>query len=174
MFDSTLAEPPLFADGGGIPFDFAFPSIAEMIRPELASVSDIDGTLSSAASLEDAHTRLVDEVWQAFMFARYAFKDLETERLELAFREAKILAASHLFGAEISPNVSVDPYGEFTFYHRSDAGYVDIGVRGEGELSYHIRNDVDPSATSYKDYDWSEFDVPQDLFRALQALRKHL
>lgn len=174
MFDSTLTASSDTTIDGQIPFAFAFPCIAQMSWSQATSPPALDGTLDHTPSIDDAHTRLADEIDQAFIFARHAFRDLDQQQLEVAFAEAKLLAASHLFGAELSPNVSVDPCGEFTFYHRSQAGYVDIGVRGEGELSYHVRNDADPTATHFDDYDWADFNVPQPLFLAIQALRQHL
>jgi len=118
--------------------------------------------------------RSFEDVYQAFQIASHAFPDLDKNRLSLAFVEANLLARSRLFDGALYPEVCVDPYGEFTFSHRSEAGYVDIGVRGEGELSYHVRNDVDPAETKFDDYDWSDRDIPQDLFTALKSLRKHL
>ena len=175
MFDGTLMESADTAADGQIPSDFAFPSIFALSRREPTSTQDVDGTLNIPYQGDDSHNeKLLDVIDQAFMFARHTFRDLDECQLEMALGEAKLLATSRLFGAELYPNVSVDPYGEFTFSHRSCAGYVDIGVRGEGELSYHVRNDVDPEETRFDDHVWADYRVPHELFTALKALRKHL
>lgn len=174
MFDSTIIEASEMGFEGQLPSSFSFPYFNLLSHSERASRPEIDGTIGTKNLTDDAYARLYDEVYQAFAFARHTFADLDEAQLELAFFEAKILASSALFGEELLPNVSVDPYGEFTFSHRSAVGYVDIGVRGEGELSYHVRNDVDPSETKFDDHDWADYNVPQHLFVALRALRQQL
>ena len=114
------------------------------------------------------------DIAQAFDFARHASPEIDPEQLDRAFTEAMFLARSGLFGSELAPDVSVDPYGECTFSHQSDAGYIDIGVRGENELSWHVRNDVDPARTVYGDHDWRNRDVPRQLFDAIETLGEHL
>ena len=117
------------------------------------------------------NSKMLHELREAFSFARQTFEDLNKERLRKAYIEATILVASGLFGDKIVPSISVDPYGEFTFSHKSKAGYVDIGVRGEGELSYHVRNDIDPKKTEFDDYEWIDFAIPQPLRNAMMNLR---
>ena len=117
---------------------------------------------------------LVDEVRWNFNFACTTWSDLNFLQLDFAYAEALRLAMSGLFEAEFIPDVCIDEYGEFTFSHQSKAGYVDIGVRGVGELSYHVRNDIDPSQSAYDDYIWQNYDIPIGLYRAIAALREHL
>ena len=117
---------------------------------------------------------LVDEVRWNFNFACITLNELESHQLDLTFAEALHLVSSGLFEAELIPDVCIDEYGEFTFSHQSQAGYVDIGVRGVGELSYHVRNDIDPSQTAYDDYIWKNYDIPIGLYKAIAALREHL
>ena len=174
MFDSTIIGAADTGFDGQLPSAFSFPYFNFLSHSEPVSTAEFDGTVDTTKIVNDAYSKLFDEIYQAFTFARHTFSDIDETQLELAFREAKVLAASALFGDELSPNVSVDPYGEFTFSHRSAAGYVDIGVRGEGELSYHVRNDIDPAETKFDDYDWDEYNVPTHLFAALKSLRKHL
>ena len=174
MIDGMLvAETDRLTDGQ-LPFDITFPFISTLAGHAHFAAGAVDGTLDVPNKVEDDHDRLLGEVYQAFVFARHSFHDLDERQLEMAFIEAKQLAASRLFGAELYPNVSVDHNGEFTFSHRSSAGYVDIGVRGEAVMSYHVRNDVNPQETRFDDYDWVDYDVPLQLFDALIALRKHL
>ena len=125
-------------------------------------------------AVEDIGGRLLNEVHRKYNFARHTFHDLNRDQLERAYLEARELAGSGLFNDEIYPDVSVDPYGEFTFSHRSDAGYVDIGVRGESELSYAVRNDKAQQETRFDDHDWRDRQIPQDLFKALKALGQSL
>ena len=118
--------------------------------------------------------RLLAEVQSAHRFARHAYTDLDGARLDRAMEEAQRLAASGLFDADLMPDIVADQYGEFTFSHESPAGYIDIGVRGVGELSYHVRNDKDPAATRYDDHKWGDGRIPQELAEAIAALRRHL
>lgn len=187
MLDTTIINTPEIGyevgtlDNGHLPPSFVFPAFNLQSFMKREVTVEFDGTLDFYKS-EDAskhqgigaRTKLFEEIYQAFQFARHTFSDLDETRLEVACLEAQLLAASNLFGEEITPNVSVDPYGEFTFSHRSSAGYVDIGVRGEGELSYHVRNDVHPDETKFDDYVWADYEVPQPLFGALGALRELL
>jgi len=174
MFDSTIVESTGMDVDGQIPPAYAFPYISRLSPRIEKSVPEIDGTRDGPYLSVDAHSKLLNDVSQAFQFAYHAFPDLDKNRLFLAFLEAKRLAESRLFGYELYPEVCVDPYGEFTFSHRSEVGYVDIGVRGEDELSYHVRNDIEPTETKFDDYGWSDRDIPQNLFTALKALRQHL
>lgn len=119
-------------------------------------------------------TKMLHELREAYSFARQTFEELDRERLRRAYIEASILVASDLFGDKIVPGISVDPYGEFTFSHKSKAGYIDIGVRGDGELSYHVRNDIDPKKTEFDDHDWNDFAIPQPLREAMMNLHAHL
>lgn len=170
MLNSILESHGMNADGR-IPPAYDFPYISGLINKP---VSRIDGTRDDLYSTSYAHGGLLEDVYQAFQFAYHAFPNLDKKQLFQALNEANILARSRLFGDALYPEVCVDPYGEFTFSHSSEAGYVDVGVRGDGELSYHVRNDVDPAETKFDDYDWSDRDIPQDLFTALKSLRKHL
>ena len=117
---------------------------------------------------------IADEVRWNFSFACLTWDYLERSQLLRAFEEAVRLAESGLFEAEFKPSICVDEYGEFSFSHESKAGYVDIGVRGVGELSYHVRNDIEPGKTAYDDLLWTECHAPQRLYDAIAALRKHL
>ena len=132
------------------------------------------GTIDVPAELKDFRSKLLDEVEQAYLFAQRTYDKLDDDQFNIAFGEAQILADSQLFGEKLCPNVSVDPYGEFTFSHKSKAGYVDIGVRGVGELSYHVRNDIEPQQNRFDDYSWIGYDVPRELIAALMTLRRHL
>ena len=149
---------------------FRYPSLT-LIR----STGEIfEGTIDVPAELKNFRSKLLDEVEQAYLFAQRTYDKLDDDQFKIAFVEAQILADSQLFGEELCPNVSVDPYGEFTFSHKSKAGYVDIGVRGEGELSYHVRNDIEPDQTQFDDYSWIGYDIPHELLAALTSLRYHL
>ena len=149
---------------------YRYPSLTLIRSPDKI----FEGTTDVPAELKDYRSKLLDEVEQAYLFAQRTFDKLDDDQFKIAFGEAKILVDSQLFGEELCPNVSVDPYGEFTFSHKSKAGYVDIGVRGEGELSYHVRNDIEPEQTQFDDYSWIDYDMPHELLAALTSLRRHL
>ena len=125
---------------------------------------------------EDAQSKLLDDLRQVYTQALHVYQDLDPNRLKLGFREAMFIVTSRLFGEKLCPNVSIDPYGEYIFSHMSKMGYVDIGVRGEGELSYHVRNDVNPGETRFDDYKWedNDFKIPIDLSKALKSLEQQL
>lgn len=119
-------------------------------------------------------SKMLHELVKEYNFAHNAFIEIDISRLNKAFVEAVRLVMSGLFDKEIFPNISVDPYAEFTFSHESSSGYIDIGVRGAGELSYHVRNDVDPQKSKFDDWNWENYIMPQSLFIAMEHLREHM
>lgn len=123
---------------------------------------------------DDTSQKLTNDIYRVVSFAHRNFQSLDYNRLEQAFYEALVLVNSGLFDSEVYPVVDVDPYGEITFSHKASAGYVDIGVRGERELSYHVRNDVEPSQTKFDDHEWNYNFLPQPLFDAIGALKQRL
>ncbi len=153
-----------------------FPSIAKAPTASFTKfVSSSSSTVEEKPNFSDAMAlSLISEIHLNLYFARSTWNDLDIDQLYRASEEAARLARSGLFAAELKPSVSVDEYGEFTFSHQSKAGYVDIGVRGAGELSYHVRNDIEPSETAYDDLPWKEHHPPEKLYEAVVALRKHL
>ena len=161
---------------GELPDSVKFPTLHNSARRRLKTfINDSSNTIVPEPKGDVVATHaLVDEVRWNFNFACTTWSELESFQLHLAFEEALLLALSGLFEAEFIPDVCIDEYGEFTFSHQSKAGYVDIGVRGAGELSYHVRNDIDPSQTAYDDYIWQNYDIPIGLYRAIAALREHL
>ena len=174
MFDSTIIEKNTSLEGK-LPSAFTYPSIDDLRhQKQKTEVSNFDGTLKGSKRLENSYSRLLEDIYQAFNLAHHIFCDLDKTQLARAFLEASFLADIRIFGEELLPSVCVDPYCEFTFSHKSKAGYVDIGVRGVGELSYHVRNDIDPTQTQFDDHKWEDYKIPQKLFTALQALRKNL
>ena len=146
-----------------ISFDYLFPTLTESdphVKPEEGTTAFVWPTHPRA--------RLAERVDQLCRYARYSYSDLDIERLALAQNEANVLIHSGVFSERLSPDVNIDPYGEISFTHQSPKGYVDIGVRGESELSYHIRNDIEPSATSHDDYAWDQLDIPSNLLLAVE------
>ncbi len=97
----------------------------------------------------------------------------ELQRLR-AYEEAIQLTHCGLFEGKLIPEVCLDDYGEFTFSHHSKAGYIDIGVRGVGKLSYHVRNDIEPGNSAYADVEWQDYHIPQALRVALRAIKEYL
>lgn len=120
------------------------------------------------------HDQLFDEVCRVWKSVQGTLHDVDDRRVNRAFGEAVALTLSQLFSEEIHPDVCIDAYGEFTFSHVSRAGYVDIGVRGEGELSYHVRNDMDPGKTAFDDCEWDLRTLPTPLSIAMEALQKEI
>lgn len=114
--------------------------------------------------------RLADRVEQLCRFARFAYEEIDTERLARAQNEANVLVQSSVFSENLSPDVCIDRHGEISFTHRSEAGYLDIGVRGDGELSYHVRNDHRPEHSVCDDHYWPDFAIPIELLESVQEL----
>lgn len=152
--------------GGQLPRHFMFPSINAV---SMGLNQTYCGPLQ-----DDTNQKLTNDISQVLSFARRNFQNLDDHLLEQASCEALVIANSGLFDLKIYPDVFVDPYGEFTFSHKSSAGYVDIGVRGEKQLSYHVRNDFEPSQTKFDDHEWDYNSLPQPLFDAIKALKQHL
>ncbi|MCY4152158.1 MAG: hypothetical protein OXE94_07985 [Aestuariivita sp.] len=117
------------------------------------------------------HNTLFGEVRRVWEAVQGTFHDWDNEHVKQAFYEAIALIRSRLFSAEINPDICIDVYGEFTFSHKSPAGYVDIGVRGTGELSYHVRNDIDPTKTAFADCEWDLRSLPTSLSIAIENLQ---
>jgi len=130
------------------------------------------GLEDGEAGYNPVHGQLVEEVVRVWKSAQGTLHAVENGQAEQAFHEAIVLTTySRLFSTEINPDVCVDAYGEFTFSHTSPAGYVDIGVRGAGEISYHVRNDIDPDKTAFADCEWDLGSLPPSLSIAMEALQ---
>lgn len=142
-------------------------------KPASPKISDYDFSFQSL-NLSGAVNKLLDDVIDSYILAKKTYPELNQSRLLSAYIEAIFLAGSGLFGDKITPQIGVDSCGEFIFWHRTDASYIDIGVCGEGVLSYHVRNLARPELTVFDEYDWSDFDIPKRLFDALYALRQIL
>ncbi|MFQ6554098.1 hypothetical protein AAD018_017280 [Aestuariibius insulae] len=143
--------------------EYFFPTFAG-VRPHNV---DEDGTKTFVWSTHP-RDRLSERVDELCRYARHCYEEIDQVRLNAAQNEANVLICSGIFSERLSPNVTIDRYGEISFTHQSDTGYIDIGVRGETELSYHIRNDVAPNATDHDDYAWNRFDIPSTLLDAVE------
>ncbi len=154
---------------------YDFPTIAGYVSQNQPTDHVCDGTFYFQFQIANTESRLIDELRTAYIHAKLVYQDLDSSRLISGFFEAKYLIECRLFGEELYPNISIDPDGEFIFSHKSKMGYVDIGVRGEKELSYHVRNDVNPNETRYDDYIWDDdYKIPKELYDALLSLKQQL
>jgi len=198
MFECTNVQhdlPDQTAGNGQLPYNVVFPSVGSrqdqesngqiaviiygqlprhIVFPSMSiTAPDLNQTYGAYVQ-DDISQKLTSDICRVISFARRNFQSLDCNQLEQAFCEALVLANSGLFDSEMYPDVGVDPYGEITFSHKSSAGYVDIGVRGEKELSYHVRNDVEPCQTKFDDHDWNYNLLPRPLSDAIGALKQHL
>ena len=166
----------MFEGTSAFPDSVIFPSIPEKVTiPSKIPAKSRDETIVNELNLGSVKNQhLVDEVQRNFNLANHTSNNSELNQLHCAYIEAIYLAKCGLFEVEFTPEICIDEYGEFTFSHQSEAGYVDIGVRGVGELSYHVRNDIDPSKTAYDDLNWHDYRVPPRLYEAIVALREYL
>lgn len=167
LLDSTINyKPTLTAE---------FPTFNEDIFPNKQKEPVRDGTkyVPTRTISANTETRLFDELETVYLHAKSVYQYLDKTKFEIGYYEAKILIYNRLFSEELYPTISIDLYGEFIFTHKSIKGYVDIGVRGEKELSYHVRNDVNPSETRYDDHEWDDnYIIPKALFNALNSLKQ--
>ncbi len=179
MFEGTTE----FVSNYGNIAKHRFPLIGEQSTPSTAllpfngryqSNEFADETVRNKLAADPTSHRLRDKVREAFQYASHTYTGLDKTQLQHAYAEALRLADSGIFEAEITPDICIDVYGEFIFSHKSEAGYIDIGVRGEYQLSYHVRNDIEPEKTAYADLDWTSGGIPEELYAALAALRKNL
>ena len=106
----------------------------------------------------------------AYAYGLRTYDHLDKDRLAAAYREAAVLASCDIFQETLLPDICVDPAGEFTLSCEPKGGYVDIGVTGAQELSYHVRNDLDPQKSANDDLDWRDQRIPERLLHALAAL----
>ncbi|WP_170403065.1 hypothetical protein [Ruegeria arenilitoris] len=112
----------------------------------------------------------VDELFALFQSAKLFGADLDLDQLKAALGEAVKLKSSGLFPEYVKPQIAVDECGEFMFTYKNAAGYVDIGVCGEGEISYHARNDNEPEKTAYGDVEWDGVSVPTELIASATTI----
>jgi len=102
-------------------------------------------------------------LFELYSRAKQICEGVEDTQLRLAVVEAVRVLSSGLFDDFLKPRVSIDEHGEFSFSLQTGAGYLDIGVRGDRELSYHVRNDKFPEETVYNDVEWDELSLPDEL-----------
>ena len=106
------------------------------------------------------------QIFSKFQSAKEFCEGVDIDRIRLAAVEAARILNSGIFPDFLEPQVSVDAYGEFSISLKRPGGYLDIGVRGDGELSYHVRNDLDASKTTYGDIPWYGSNLPDELIDA--------
>ena len=106
------------------------------------------------------------QIFTEFKAAKSFCEGVDADRIVTAATEATRILNSGIFPDFIEPNVSVDDCGEFSISLRCPGGYLDIGVCGDGELSYHVRNDLDASKTAYGDVKWNGMNLPDELVEA--------
>ncbi len=164
IIESQVAANALYEDYSRFEWLF-FPGGYSTERVSFADDGSIDQIIWSIRPRD----RLADRIDQLCRFARFAYDEIDTERLARAQNEANVLVRS-VFSENLWPDVCIDPHGEISFTHRSEAGYMDIGVRGDGELSYHVRNDLRPECSTCDDHDWSDFAIPIELMESMQEL----
>jgi hypothetical protein len=121
-------------------------------------IYDFQSDSSSVARIYE-----VDDLFQKYQFAKILCESAEIDRLRAAFIEATSFLNCGIFSDFQRPHVGVDEYGEFSFSIRSSRGYLDVGVCGTGEISYHIRNDLEPEKTKFGDTVWDRVSPPSDL-----------
>lgn len=114
--------------------------------------------------------RFVDRVDELCWLARFSYEGLDTEKLARARNGTNGPIHGNVFSGTFLPDVCIDRHGETGFRHRPKSGYVDMGIRGDGELSYHVRNYRDPQSSAHDDHRWSDFAIPKRLREALKAL----
>ena len=159
-----------------------YPQNPQTAGSSLPSLLPIDSSMSFGSPLlghhgmPTSHQRMGSVVLdkrlhEAYLFAFNAYDGLDKERLARACREARLLASCALFQETLFPEVSIDPNGEITLSCRARGGYVDIGVCGDQELSFHVRNDVEPRLSAYADMEWTDYKIPSVLLDALEALQ---
>lgn len=117
-------------------------------------------------SQDSSVTVQAPDIFSKFQAAKSFCVDVEPDRLRFAAVEAARILSSGIFSDFLRPNVSVDTYGEFSISLRRPGGYLDIGVCGDGELSFHVRNDFDASKTVYGDVEWDGATLPDELIEA--------
>lgn len=83
--------------------------------------------------------------------------------------EALSLIESGLFNETAFPKIRVDEYGEFCFIISRESAYVDIGVSGNGELSYHVKNN-ETGRSTYDDVKEYDGDIPSELKLAISEI----
>ena len=93
----------------------------------------------------------VNSLFELFQASRLLCEDVPESRLKTAFMDATKVLNSGIFSEYVRPHIGVDEFGEFSFSLKNEHGYLDIGVSGDGAVSYHARNDSDPSQTAYGD-----------------------
>lgn len=115
---------------------------------------------------EEGMTVRMAQIFTKFQAAKAFCEGVDIDEIRRAAVEAARILNSGIFPDFLEPHVSVDAYGEFSISLSCPGGYLDIGVRGDGELSYHVRNDLDTSKTAYGDVAWDGATLPNELLEA--------
>lgn len=106
--------------------------------------------------------------WRIFHAVAGASED-RVGKLALASLEAQYVSRSGLFPEYHEPDISIDECGEISFALSTHRGYLDIGVCGLGEISYHVRNDYEPSMTAFGDKSLKN-GLPEDLVESAASM----
>jgi hypothetical protein len=122
---------------------------------------------SSAYSLVPAN-----RLFELYQKAKMICVDVPGAVLRKAFFEALAVQSSGLFGDFYRPYIGVDECGEFSFVIKNSVGYLDIGVSGEGIISYHVRNDLDPALSVWGDDEWDGRGIPARLVESAVEILK--
>lgn len=123
----------------------------------------------SGKTFRSVEHELFLQLLDALSWAKSFTDQKDMSILATAAEEAELLIMSGLFSERAYPKIRVDENGEFCFIISKEAAYVDIGVCGEGELSYHVRNDAEHHST-FGDVEIAPDSIPDDLKASLRSI----
>lgn len=156
VLSSEVALPDPFShSNSSLCYDTSQASIFSKIAPPR--------TVDNQTSLTSETLFDAKELFELFQSARLFCENIDELQLRKALREAASLLRSGLFSDFQHPQIGVDEHGEFSFSIKKPTGYLAIGVSGEGEISFHVRNDANPHETSYGDEPWDGGALPENL-----------
>jgi hypothetical protein len=109
--------------------------------------------------------KLVQEIAAAIAQGRVSEKQILA-----AAKEAIRVIAWNIFSETAYPKIRIDDFGEICFIVVKNSGYADLGISGIGEISFGIRNDLDPDYSFFGDEPIADDDLPGRLRLALSKL----
>lgn len=78
-----------------------------------------------------------------------------------------------VFGGDNNYDITKSENEETSITYKNSAGYIDVGLSNNGDLSFHVRNDCNPHLSSYGDIKWDGKELPSEFLTSAALITGH-